>query len=189
MDRAQRSADFIDHAHELGLLVHVDGSRIANAIAALDVSPRDAIGDADIVTVGGTKNGMLFGDAVLVRRPEHFGGIHFVQKQIGHLASKHRFVAAQFPAMLEDGLWLRDGGTRQRHGPQTQRRHGRHWGCRWRRRRRPTRCSSTSTPTCATKLSRSYAVHQPDLGLPAVRFVCSWSTTNDDVDGVLAALR
>ena len=88
--------EFVEHAHALDLLVHVDGSRIANAIAALDVSPIDAIGDADIVTVGGTKNGMLFGDAILVRRPEHFGGIHFVQKQIGHLASKHRFVAAQF---------------------------------------------------------------------------------------------
>ena len=99
-------AEFVDHAHALDLLVHVDGSRIANAIAALDVSPSEAIGDADIVTVGGTKNGMLFGDAVLVRRPEHFSGIHFVQKQIGHLASKHRFVAAQFLALLEDGLWL-----------------------------------------------------------------------------------
>ena len=49
---------------------------------------------------------MLFGDAILVRRPEHFDGIRFVQKQIGHLASKHRYISAQFEALLHDGLWL-----------------------------------------------------------------------------------
>ncbi len=104
-------AAFIDHAHELDLLVHVDGSRIANAVAALDVPPALAVGDADIVTIGGTKNGMLFGDAILVRRPpEHFADIEFVQKQIGHLASKHRYVSAQFDAMLSDGVWLQAAG-------------------------------------------------------------------------------
>ncbi|WP_308289957.1 beta-eliminating lyase-related protein [Mycolicibacterium sp. PAM1] len=101
-------ADFVDHAHALGLLVHVDGARIANAVAALGVSPVEAIADADIVSIGGTKNGLLFGDAILVRRPEHFDGIHWVQKQIGHLASKHRFIAAQFVALFGDGLWLRN---------------------------------------------------------------------------------
>ena len=99
-------AEFIDHAHELDLLVHVDGARLANAVAALGVTPAEAIGDADIVTVGGTKNGMLFGDALLVRRPEHFAGIEFAQKQIGHLASKHRYVSAQFEALLSGGTWL-----------------------------------------------------------------------------------
>lgn len=100
-------AQFVDHAHRLGLLVHVDGARIGNAAAALNVSPLAAVGDADIVTVGGTKNGMLFGDAILVRRPEHFSGVKFVQKQIGHLPSKHRYVSAQFDALLRDDLWLR----------------------------------------------------------------------------------
>ncbi|WP_137145687.1 low specificity L-threonine aldolase [Mycolicibacterium sp. CR10] len=185
---APKIRDFIDHAHGLGLLVHVDGSRIANAIAALDVSPRDAIGDADIVTVGGTKNGMLFGDAVLVRRPEHFGGIHYVQKQIGHLASKHRFVAAQFPAMLEDGLWLETAA----HANAMAKKLSEGMVALGLPLASPTEANEVFVdldPEVRQKLSRSYAVHQPDLGLPAVRFVCSWATTNDDVDGVLAALR
>ena len=97
----------MDHAHELDLLVHVDGARIANAIAALGVSPAETIGDADIVSVGGTKNGMLFGDAILVRHPDRFEGIEFVQKQIGHLASKHRYISAQFDAMFAGGDWLK----------------------------------------------------------------------------------
>ncbi|MDH6194888.1 threonine aldolase [Mycobacterium frederiksbergense] len=104
----QTIKDFIDHAHDLDLLVHIDGSRIANAIAAQDIRPPDAIDDADIVTVGGTKNGMLMGDAILVRRPELFDGIQFIQKQIGQLASKQRYVAAEFEAVLNDGLWLRN---------------------------------------------------------------------------------
>ncbi len=62
-------AVFVEHAHDLDLLVHVDGARIANAIAALGVTPAEAIADADIVTVGGTKIVMMFGDAILVRRP------------------------------------------------------------------------------------------------------------------------
>jgi len=181
-------AEFVDHAHDLDLLVHVDGSRIANAVAALDVSPAEAIGDADIVTVGGTKNGMLFGDAVLVRRPEHFGGIHFVQKQIGHLASKHRFVAAQFLALLDDGLWLRTAA----HANAMARRLSDGMAALGLHLASPTEANEVFVdldPDVHRGLSQSYIVHQPDPADPAVRLVCSWSTTDGDVDGVLSALK
>jgi threonine aldolase len=183
----QTIKDFIDHAHDLELLVHVDGSRIANAIAACDVAPREAIGDADIVTVGGTKNGLLMGDAILVRRPELFDGIHFVQKQIGHLSSKQRFIAAQFEAMLHDDLWLRNAAhanamaTRLSNGM-------------------VERGLVLASPTDANEVfvnlpaatfatvSERYAVHRLDPLRPAVRFVCSWATTDQEVDDVLALL-
>ena len=180
--------EFVEHAHALDLLVHVDGSRIANAIAALNVSPIDAVGDADIVTVGGTKNGMLFGDAVLVRRPEHFGGIHFVQKQIGHLASKHRFVAAQFCALLEDGLWLDTAA----HANAMARRLSTGMTALGLQLASPVDANEVFVHLDASvrdRLAQFYLVHQPDLGEPVVRFVCSWSTTDSDVDGALAALR
>lgn len=180
--------DFVDRAHELGLLVHVDGARIANAVAALDVSPVDAIADADIVSVGGTKNGMMFGDAILVRRPEHFGGIRFVQKQIGHLASKHRFIAAQFSALFTDGLWLENAANANAMA-----------------RRLSTGLESLGLPLASPaesnevfvkldadvhrRFAESYLVHQPDLGEPVVRFVCSWATTEAEVDDALATLR
>lgn len=179
--------DFIDHAHDLNLLVHIDGSRIANAIAALNISPQDAIGDADIVTVGGTKNGMLMGDAILVRRPELFDGIHFVQKQIGQLASKQRFVAAQFEAMLHDGLWLQtavhanrmagrlSGGLQALGLPLAA----------------PTEANEIFVdlePAAYATVSAGYAVHRPDPLRPIVRFVCSWATTDADVDDVLELL-
>ena len=180
--------EFIDHAHALDLLVHVDGSRVANAVAALQVSPGEAIADADIVTVGGTKNGLLFGDAILVRRPEHFRGIHFVQKQIGHLASKHRFVAAQFLAFLDNGLWLNTAAhanamARKLSGGMTA------LGLGLASPAEANEVFVTLDTDVRRALARSYVVHQPDLSEPVVRFVCSWSTLDSDVEGVLATLR
>ncbi|MCV7287140.1 aminotransferase class V-fold PLP-dependent enzyme [Mycolicibacterium wolinskyi] len=183
----QAIKDFIDHAHDLDLLVHVDGSRIANAVAALDIPPREAIGDADIVTVGGTKNGLLLGDAILVRRPELFDGIHFVQKQIGHLASKQRFIAAQFEALFRDGLWLRNAD------------HANHMAARLSvgfeslglRLASPTEANEVFVdldPREYHQLSTAYAVHRPDPLLPTVRFVSSWATTEREVDDVLSLL-
>ena len=184
---ATEITDFVDHAHELDLLVHVDGARIANAIAALGVSPAEAIGDADIVSVGGTKNGMLFGDAILVRRPDRFEGIEFVQKQIGHLASKHRYISAQFDAMFDDGEWLKTAAHANAMAAKLS--------------AGMTALGLTlSTPTEAnevfvdlpedtlTNVRKEFLVHVPDPHRPAVRFVCSWATTEDEVDAALRAI-
>lgn len=183
----QTIKDFIDHAHDLGLLVHVDGARVANAVAALDVAPREAVGDADIVTVGGTKNGLLMGDALLVRRPELFEGIHFAQKQIGHLSSKQRFIAAQFEAMLRDDLWLRNAAHANAMAARLSS-------------GMTERGLTLASPTDANEVfvnlpaatfaavSERYAVHRLDPRHPAVRFVCSWATTDQEVDDVLALL-
>jgi threonine aldolase len=174
-------AEFIEHAHRLDLLVHVDGSRVANAIAALDIPPAQAIGDADIVTVGGTKNGLLFGDAILVRQPEHFNGIRFVHKQIGHLSSKQRFVAAQFEALLHGGRWLQLAA----HANVMAARLSTGLVASGLRLTVPTEANEVfidlDDATYAA-LSRRYMVHRPDPLGSAVRFVCSWATTADEVD-------
>jgi threonine aldolase len=97
-----------DEAHRHGLLVHLDGARIANAIAALNVTPKAMTFDAgvDAVSFGGTKNGMLFGEAVLLA-PRHAGqGAIYLRKQTTQLISKMRFAAAQFLAMFNGDLWL-----------------------------------------------------------------------------------
>ncbi|MGE2732480.1 threonine aldolase family protein [Mycolicibacterium vaccae] len=179
---------FVDHAHDLDLLVHVDGSRIANAVAALDVPPSRALGDADVVTVGGTKNGMLFGDAILVRRPEHFPGIRFTQKQIGHLASKQRYVAAQFAAFFTDDTWLRNAA----HANAMAARLAAGFEGLGLRLAAPTEANEVFVelpPEVHRTFGRHYAVHQPDLDVPVVRFVCAWSTTEQEVDGALATLK
>jgi threonine aldolase len=89
-------------SREHGLRLHVDGARIANAVAAGADLPREA----DAISFGGTKNGLLFGEAVVVRDAALAAELPFVRKQATQLPSKTRFVAAQFEALLADGLWL-----------------------------------------------------------------------------------
>ncbi len=100
-------------AREHGLLFHVDGARIANAVAALDVEPRAMLVDTgvDVLTFGGTKNGLLFGEAIVFPRPHPaVDAFAYTRKQGMQLASKMRFVGAQYEALLRDGLWLRNAG-------------------------------------------------------------------------------
>jgi threonine aldolase len=108
---ADEVAAICDTAHRLGLTVHVDGARIANATAALggdEATLRSFTVDAgvDVLTFGGTKNGLLGGEAVVFLRPERARRAPYLRKQVTQLASKMRFVAAQFLALLADGLWL-----------------------------------------------------------------------------------
>lgn len=94
-------------AKEHGLYVHVDGSRFFNAAASLncelkDISTKTGI---DILSLGGTKSGMMFGEAVVVFNKELSKHITYKHKQVMQLASKTRFIAAQFEAMLQNDLW------------------------------------------------------------------------------------
>jgi len=97
-------------AHALGLRVHVDGARFANAVASLHVPPKALTWQAgvDVLSFGGTKNGMAFGDAVVFFDRGLAEGFEYIRKQAGHLLAKMRYVAAPWAAMLESGAWLRN---------------------------------------------------------------------------------
>jgi len=92
---------------ENGLYLHVDGSRFFNAAASLGCNLADISGKAgvDILSLGGTKAGMMFGEAVVVFNKELSKHIAYKHKQVMQLASKTRFIAAQYEAMLQDELW------------------------------------------------------------------------------------
>jgi threonine aldolase len=96
---------------ELWLRLHMDGARFANAIAALGVPPRAATWEAgvDILTLGGTKNGMACGEALVFFDKHLARDFAFRRKQSGQLSSKMRFIAAPWVGMLRDGAWLRHG--------------------------------------------------------------------------------
>jgi threonine aldolase len=97
-----------EFARSKGLLLHVDGARLANASAHLGVSLREAAKGADVLSFGGTKNGMMYGEAVVFLDPTLARDFKFVRKQGAQLPSKMRFVAAQFNALLTEDLWLRN---------------------------------------------------------------------------------
>ena len=99
-----------DIAHRFGLIVHMDGARLANALAALAVSPAHATWRAgvDVLSFGATKNGALGAEAVVFFDRDRAGEFLYRRKRGAHLFSKQRFLSAQLEAYLHDGLWLRN---------------------------------------------------------------------------------
>ena len=96
-----------DFAHANEMYVHLDGARISNAVAALGVDLKTATVDCgvDIMSFGGTKNGLMMGEAVLIFNDELKKHAEYYQKQSAQLYSKNRFIAAQFIALLKNDLW------------------------------------------------------------------------------------
>lgn len=101
----------VELAHARGVGVHVDGARIGCAVASLGTSLREMILETgvDALSFGGTKHGMLFGEAVVFLRPGLGADFPYWQKHAMQLASKMRFVSAQFEALLDGDLWVENG--------------------------------------------------------------------------------
>ena len=103
-----------DLAHEMGMLVHMDGARLANASAAFGATPealRSFTIDAgvDVLSFGGTKAGIVFGEAVVFLNPNVGERVEYIRKQVTQLHSKMRFISAQYIELLQDGLFFRLG--------------------------------------------------------------------------------
>jgi len=102
--------EIADLAHQHDLYLHMDGARIANATVSLDCSFRELTTQAgvDILSFGGTKNGMMFGEAVVFFNPSLSRDFKYIRKQGMQLGSKMRFISAQFLALLDGDLWIRN---------------------------------------------------------------------------------
>jgi len=194
---AAEVAALCDTAHRMGMVVHLDGARLANATAALGGTVealRSFTVDAgvDVVSFGGTKAGLAFGEAVVYLRPELAKRAKYVRKMVNQLPSKMRFVAAQFNALLRDDLWIRlaEGSNRTA-----------------RRLYEATRdvpgVSYDAAPEVNSVFPRlPHGAIAPlqawcffwdwDVSRDQVRWMTSWDTTDDDVDrfadGVRAVL-
>ena len=103
-------------AHANNMLLHVDGARLANAAASLDASLKQITADVgvDVLSFGGTKNGMIYGEAVVFFDPKLAHDFKFIRKQGMHLPSKMRFISAQFEALLSSDLWRRSAAHANR---------------------------------------------------------------------------
>ena len=95
------------YAHSKGLLLHMDGARIANAAVSMDLPFKAFTTDAgvDVLSFGGTKNGMMFGEAICFLRPELSANFKYIRKQGMQLASKMRFISAQYIGYFKNDLW------------------------------------------------------------------------------------
>ena len=123
-----------------GMYLFMDGARLANAAAYLGCELAELAAGVDVLTFGGTKNGAVAAEAVLVMREDLIANVPYLRKQQMQLGSKMRFMAAQFSALMEDKLWLRGRAACERDGRQAGRRRGR------RPRRDRAVCSASQTP-------------------------------------------
>jgi threonine aldolase len=100
-------SDIVDLARKYDLIVHMDGARIANAAIALDLDLKACTRDLgiDVLSFGGTKNGMMFGEAIVFFNPDLSHQFKYIRKQGMQLNSKMRYISAQFEAYLSTGLW------------------------------------------------------------------------------------
>ncbi|MCL1937777.1 MAG: low specificity L-threonine aldolase [Candidatus Azobacteroides sp.] len=179
-----------DLAHTYRMYVHLDGSRLANACAYLNLSMRALSRDCgvDILSLGGTKNGMMMGEAVLAFRPELSEYLKFYRKQSAQLYSKMRYHSVQFLAYLENDLWLENA----RHANQmavllaekikelpgiflTQ------------------QVESNAVFLCMPQriieqMRETYFFYTWDESRHEVRLVCSWDTTEEDVNAFVSLL-
>lgn len=102
--------DLARFAHEHGMFLHVDGARIANAAVSLGLTLREATGDlgVDVLSFGGTKNGAMGAEAVIFFEKNLSRDFLYIRKQAMQLASKMRFISAQFDALFTDHLWRKN---------------------------------------------------------------------------------
>lgn len=174
-------------ARSHGLLLHMDGARFANAVASLGCSPAEASAGVDVLSFGATKNGALAAEAVVFFDRDRAADFEFRRKRAGHLFSKMRYVAAQWLAYLDDGLWLRLAARANAHA----RRIGEAAGAL--RLERVEANEIFVRPGAAGIASlRSQGFEFYDWGAEGsgeARFVVSWDQADEDVDALCTALR
>ncbi|HEV7804924.1 MAG TPA: low specificity L-threonine aldolase [Solirubrobacteraceae bacterium] len=175
-------------AHEHGLLLHVDGARLANAAVALDVSLRAITTDAgvDAVSFGGTKNGLLLGEAVVFCDPAHAEGAAYLRKQTLQLASKGRFLAAQFIALLEGDLWRRNAAHANAMAARLAEALLDVPGVRLTQPVQANGVFAVLPPGATEELQRGWRFYTWDEATGEVRLMCSWDTTTEEVDAFAA---
>lgn len=101
-------------ARRLNLHLHMDGSRFANAVAALNVAPKELASGVDVLCFGGAKNGLAVGEAVVFFNKTLADEFDYRCKQAGQLASKMRYLAAPWTGLLESGAWLKNAAHANR---------------------------------------------------------------------------
>lgn len=177
-------------ARARGLLVHVDGARLANAAVALDAPLGAITADAgvDAVSFGGTKNGLLLGEAAIVCDAERHEAARYLRKQSLQLASKSRFIAAQFVALLEDGLWCRLAGHANAMAARLGAALAALPGVRLTQPVQANGVFAALPATAIGRLQREWAFYVWDEAAPEVRLMCSWDTTADEVDAFAGAV-
>lgn len=178
-------------AHEYNMYLHVDGARLANAAVALNCTFKEMTTDAgvDVVSFGGTKNGLMIGESVVFLNPGLAKDFKYRRKQGLQLCSKMRFLAVQFEAYFRDDLWRRNAAHSNRMAqllydkvkdiPQLKVMY-------------PVQVNGVFVKLPRevwTELQKKYFFYDWDIDNNVVRWLCSFDTTEDDIENFVKALK
>ncbi len=178
-------------AHQYNMYLHMDGARLANAAVAMGCTFKEMTTDCgvDILSFGGTKNGMLMGESCIVLNPTLDVDLKYRRKQMGQLCSKMRFMAVQYIAYLENGVWRRNAEhsnamaqyllSQVKDIPGVEVVY-------------PTQVNSVFVRLPRkvwTALQQDYFFYDWDETKDEVRWMCSFDTTREDIDDFVTCLR
>lgn len=186
-EEVRRIADYV---HGLGMLLHMDGARLWNAAAALGVPFREFTTNAgvDVLSLGGTKNGLLGAEAIVILNPKAADGLLFLRKLSMQLASKMRFISAQLLTLFENELGLKSAGhanamaARLRNQLQDRIDSGAIQGLRF---SNPTQANAVFAildAAAADRIRAEVKFYDWERAIGEVRWMCAWDTTEADVD-------
>ena len=180
-----------EHVHAKGMKLHMDGARLANAAAHLGVPLRAFTRDAgvDILSFGGTKNGLLFGEVVVALNPEAAHGLLFLRKMNMQLASKMRFMSAQFIALLEGDLWLRSAAHANAMAARLRAAVDAIDGVEPTQKTESNGVFAVLPQGVADRLRESFRFYDWNEATGEVRWMCSFDTSEEDVDAFVAAIK
>lgn len=186
-----------DAAHERGLAVHLDGARLWNAAAALGVPFRELTTDAgvDVLSLGGTKNGLLGAEAIVVLDPERASGLVRLRKSLMQLSSKMRFPSAQLLALFEDGLGLELASHANamaaalRRSLETSIDAGELPGLSFSQPTQANAVFAVLPNAAADRIREQVRFYDWDRAAGQVRWMASWDTTESDVEHFVEVIR
>ncbi len=179
-----------DLLHQHAMYLHMDGARLANACAYLNCTLKEATVDAgvDILSFGGTKNGMLMGEAVITFRPELAENLAFYRKQSAQLASKLRYLSAQFIPYLKNNLWLENARQANHKAARLAAVLQKYPEIRFTQKPETNQLFFTIPAEPLRVLQEHYFFYMWNEAVSEARLVTSWDTSDADIDSLSGLL-
>ncbi|HUS86556.1 MAG TPA: low specificity L-threonine aldolase [Bacteroidales bacterium] len=187
-DEIRALADYV-HGHDM--LLHMDGARIANAAAALDVPFKEFTADSgvDVVSFGGTKNGMMYGESICFLRPGLSEDFKYIRKQGMQLASKMRFISAQFIAYFRNDLWLVNARHSNSMAKILAEQIDKIPDIKITQRVEANGIFVVLPPQIAERIRQTYFFYPWNEEISEYRLMTSWDTTEKDIKGFISLLK
>ena len=187
-EEISRIANF---AHENGMLLHMDGARLANAAVSLDLPFRAITRDVgvDVLSFGGTKNSMMFGEAIVFFDQALAKNCQYYRKQASQLHSKMRFISAQFEALLTDNLWYKNAYHANQMAQRLYSKIQEIPEIKLTQTREANSVFAIIPKKAIDILQEQYEFYIWNPETNEVRWMCSFDTTEKDIDGFVEAIR